>query len=65
MKLQSRLLFLDFKDKIYRRKTRPSELRPEDLYDENLSLKAKLNQLEQHVTQQKTQNRLLNNELEK
>lgn len=43
-------MYQDFQDKIYRKKTRPKDLHAEDLYDENLALKAKLNQLEQHVT---------------
>lgn len=67
VRLYSRLMFQDFKDKIYRRKTRPQDLnhKAESLYDENIMLKSKLHNLEQHVLQQKTQNKMLNNELEK
>ena len=67
VRLYSRFMFQDFKDKIYRRKTRPHDLndKAESLYDENLLIKSKLHNLEQHIIQQKTQNKMLNNELEK
>jgi hypothetical protein len=69
IRLYSRLLLSDFKDKIYRRKTRPPlqilQTQAESLYDENLDLKSRVNILQQHLTMQKTQNKLLNQELEK
>ena len=41
----------DFQNKFYRKKTRPSDLskHADDIYDENLTLKNKLNQLEHNV----------------
>jgi hypothetical protein len=42
----------EFKDKIYRKKVRPTavaKMGAEDLYDENIQLKQKLNQIESHV----------------
>ena len=67
IRLYTRVGFQDFKDKFYRKKIRPSQLQEhaEEIYDENLTLKNKVHQLEQHVLMQKTQNKMLNNELEK
>lgn len=57
----------DFEDKYYRKKITPNKFNqtPEELYEENMTLKHKFNQLEQHIVLQKTQNKMLNNELEK
>eukprot|EP00347_Sterkiella_histriomuscorum_P021841 403332581 len=60
-------VIIDFQDKYYRKKIRPSNIAAsaEELYDENMQLKNKLNQQDQFILLQKTQNKLLNNELEK
>lgn len=67
VRLYSKLSTADYENKFYRKKIRPSDLhnQAEAFYDENLNLKVKINQLEQHNLVQKTQNKLLNNELEK
>jgi hypothetical protein len=49
IRLYSRLMLQEFKDKIYRKKVRPTavaKMGAEDLYDENIQLKQKLNQIE-------------------
>jgi septal ring factor EnvC (AmiA/AmiB activator) len=57
----------DFQNKFYQKKTRPTQVKKkaEQLYDENIQLKHQINQMREQVTLQKTQNKLLNNELEK
>ncbi|CDW84952.1 UNKNOWN [Stylonychia lemnae] len=58
---------MDFQDKYYRKKIIPNKIlsSQEQLYDENIQLKYKINQQDQFIVLQKTQNKLLNNELEK
>jgi len=48
IRLYSRMLVHDIKDKVYRKKTRPQDLnnQAESLYDENITLKAKLHNLD-------------------
>ena len=48
IRLYSRMTVQDFKDRAYRKRVRPSELhtRAEDIYDDNLTLKSKVHQLE-------------------
>ena len=45
------MMIQDYQNKFYRKKIRPSELHKhaEEIYDENLNLKTRLHQVEQHL----------------